>query len=39
MAISRQEKIYAVIAIGYPNEQYQRLSGRLTPEIRYPEIS
>jgi len=38
LAISRQEKIYAVIALGYPNEQYRRLSGRRTPVVRFPDI-
>ena len=38
LAISRSEEIYAVIALGYPDEQYRRLSGRLTPEVRFPEV-
>ncbi len=36
--IPRDEKIYAVIALGYPNEKYQRLTGRLTPVVRFPEM-
>jgi len=39
LAISRDEEIYSVIALGHPDEQYRRLTGRLTPEIRYPEVS
>ncbi len=29
------EKIYSVIALGYPNEKYQRLTGRKETVIRY----
>lgn len=38
VGIEREEKIYAVIALGYPNEKYQRLTGRRTPVIRFPEM-
>ena len=37
--IPREEKIYSVIALGYPNENYQRFTGRLTPMVRFPEMS
>ncbi|MEN8143271.1 MAG: nitroreductase family protein [Thermodesulfobacteriota bacterium] len=37
--IPREEKIYSVIALGYPNENYQRFTGRLTPVVRFPEMS
>jgi len=35
--IPGEEKIYAVIALGYPAESYQRLTGRRTPVIRFSE--
>ena len=38
IGIAREEKIYSVIALGYPNEKYQRLTGRRTPEVRFPEM-
>ena len=38
IGIVREEKIYSVIALGYPNEKYQRLTGRRTPEVRFPEM-
>ncbi len=39
IGIARKEKIYAAIALGYPNEKYQRFTGRRTPVVRYPEMS
>lgn len=36
--IPRQEQIYAVIALGYPNEHYQRLTGRRPLQPRFPEV-
>ncbi len=39
LAIPRQEKIYAVIALGYPNEHYQRLTGRRPLQPRFPEMT
>ncbi|MEN8136478.1 MAG: nitroreductase family protein [Thermodesulfobacteriota bacterium] len=38
LAIPRQEKIYAVIALGYPNEHYQRLTGRRPLQPRFPDM-
>ncbi len=35
IGIPRQEKVYAVIALGWPAEKYQRLTGRKTPLIRF----
>ncbi|MEZ4524937.1 MAG: nitroreductase family protein [Desulfobacterales bacterium] len=32
--IPEGEKVYSVIALGYPNEKYQRLTGRKKPIIR-----
>ena len=39
LAIPRQEKIYAVIALGYPNEHYQRLTGRRPLQPRFPDMA
>ncbi len=33
--IPKSEKIHAVIALGYPNETYQMVTGRKTPLIRF----
>lgn len=38
LAIPRQERIYAVIALGYPDEHYQRLTGRRSLQPRFPEM-
>lgn len=38
LAIPRQEEIYAVIALGYPNEHYQRLTGRRPLQPRFPDV-
>lgn len=38
LAIPRPERIYAVIALGYPNEHYQRLTGRRPLQPRFPEV-
>ena len=35
LGIPADEKIYAVIALGYPDEVYQRATGRKLPVIRY----
>ncbi len=37
LAIPRREGVHAVIALGYPAEHYQRLTGRRPPRIRFPE--
>jgi hypothetical protein len=37
LAIPRPEKIHSVIALGYPNEPYQRLTGRRPRPPRFPE--
>jgi nitroreductase len=39
LAIPQQEKIYAVIALGHPNEHYQRLTGRRPLEPRFPDMA
>jgi nitroreductase/NAD-dependent dihydropyrimidine dehydrogenase PreA subunit len=39
LAIPRQEKIYAVIALGHPNEHYQRLTGRRPLTPRFPDMA
>jgi nitroreductase/Pyruvate/2-oxoacid:ferredoxin oxidoreductase delta subunit len=35
LGIPRGEKVYAVIALGWPAEKYQRLTGRKAPTIRF----
>lgn len=35
LGIPREEKVYAVIALGWPAEKYQRLSGRKQPVMRF----
>jgi nitroreductase/NAD-dependent dihydropyrimidine dehydrogenase PreA subunit len=35
LGIPREEKVYAVIALGWPAEKYQRLSGRKQAVIRF----
>jgi len=35
LGIPREEKVYAVIALGWPSEKYQRLSGRKAAVIRF----
>jgi nitroreductase/NAD-dependent dihydropyrimidine dehydrogenase PreA subunit len=35
LAIPRREKIHSVIALGYPNESYQRLTGRRSRPPRF----
>jgi nitroreductase/NAD-dependent dihydropyrimidine dehydrogenase PreA subunit len=35
LGIPREEKVYAVIAIGWPAEKYQRLSGRKKAMVRF----
>jgi nitroreductase/Pyruvate/2-oxoacid:ferredoxin oxidoreductase delta subunit len=37
LAIPRPEKIHSVIVLGYPNEPYQRLTGRRPRPPRFPE--
>jgi nitroreductase len=39
LAIPRPEQIYSVIALGYPNEHYQRLTGRRPLQPRFPETA
>jgi nitroreductase/NAD-dependent dihydropyrimidine dehydrogenase PreA subunit len=36
MGIPEEERVYAVIALGYPNEPYQRIAGRRWPVVRFP---
>jgi nitroreductase len=35
LGITSREKVYAVIALGHPNETYETVAGRKTPAIRY----
>ncbi|MBF0298481.1 MAG: nitroreductase family protein [Oligoflexia bacterium] len=35
LKIKKDEKIYSVIALGYPNITYKNFTGRKTPNIRY----
>jgi nitroreductase len=35
--IAEEETVYAVIALGYPDERYERLTGRKRFELRYYE--
>jgi len=35
LGIPRAEKVYAVIALGWPAERYQRLTGRKQPLVRF----
>jgi nitroreductase/NAD-dependent dihydropyrimidine dehydrogenase PreA subunit len=35
LGIPKEEKIYAIIALGYPNEAYRAPAGRRQPEMRY----
>jgi len=35
LGIPREEKVYAVIALGWPAEKYQRLCGRKPPLVRW----
>lgn len=35
LGIPGEEKVYAVIALGWPAEKYQRLTGRKTPVLRF----
>ncbi len=35
LGIGREEKIHAVIALGWPNEKYQRATGRRAPLLRW----
>jgi len=35
LGIGRDETVYAVIALGYSSEKYQRVTGRLRPPIRF----
>jgi nitroreductase/NAD-dependent dihydropyrimidine dehydrogenase PreA subunit len=37
LGIPRQEKVYAVIALGWPAEKYQRLTGRKETVVRFVE--
>jgi len=37
LGIAADERIYTVIALGYPDEVYQRAAGRRMPVIRYAE--
>jgi nitroreductase len=39
LAIPRPEQIYSVIALGYPNEHYQRLTGRRPVQPRFPSLA
>jgi nitroreductase/Pyruvate/2-oxoacid:ferredoxin oxidoreductase delta subunit len=39
LGVPADERIYAVVAIGYPDEVYQRATGRKMPVIRYCEAS
>ena len=36
LGIPEQEKIHAVIGLGYPNEKYRTITGRKKSETRYP---
>ena len=35
LGIPTEETVYAVIALGYPNESYETVAGRKKPEIRF----
>jgi nitroreductase/NAD-dependent dihydropyrimidine dehydrogenase PreA subunit len=35
LGIPESETIHAAVALGYPDETYQRITGRKTPEIRF----
>lgn len=35
LGIPAEEPVYAVIGIGYPDETYERLTGRKRPEVRF----
>jgi nitroreductase len=37
--ITDEETVYAVIALGYPDETYERLTGRKRVELRYFEAA
>jgi nitroreductase/Pyruvate/2-oxoacid:ferredoxin oxidoreductase delta subunit len=39
LTIPRREKVHAVIALGYPAEHYQRLTGRRPLQPRFPDMS
>jgi nitroreductase/NAD-dependent dihydropyrimidine dehydrogenase PreA subunit len=39
LTIPRQDEIYAVIALGHPNEHYQRLTGRRLLQPRFPDMT
>ncbi|MBU0482662.1 MAG: nitroreductase family protein [Proteobacteria bacterium] len=39
LEIPREETVHAVITLGYPDEKYRRLTGRLPVKPRFPEIS
>jgi len=39
LAIPSGEQVHAVIALGYPGENYQRLTGRRAMQPRFPEMS
>ncbi len=36
--LPEEEPVYAVIGLGYPQEPYQRLSGRKKPVVRFPSL-
>ena len=38
LQLATDEPIHAVIAIGYPKEPYQRLTGRKKPLVRFPSL-
>ena len=37
LGIPPEETVHAVIALGYPDERYLRITGRKVPVIRYPD--